>query len=869
MKRTLIVVSATLLILTALPAWGTAAQGSQFSTLPSFNKQDDLVLTLPSSPPAVTTNASPPNPVNGLSLGRPQESQSVKNDTSPALASIAPLPPSPDSRTREIPIQRLPRQSAGQGMSMQSLQPAIDSALQAWQGKLSMPLPIKSFEGINNRDGLVPPDPNGDVGPNHYVQWVNASFAVWDKNGNRLYGPTAGSTLWTGFGGACETKNDGDPIVLYDSIADRWLMSQFAMPNGQYAGPYYQCIAVSQTPDPTGSWYRYAFLMSNTKMNDYPKFGVWPDGYYMSINQFNYGSSWGGAGVVAFERDKMLSGLPARTIYIDLYSVNPNFGGMLPADLDGHNLPPLGSPNYFAQVDPPDRLSLFRFHVDWANTANSTFSAPTVLNTAAFSQDLCGLDSYGYPISDCVPQPGAGSPKLDALNDRLMYRLQYRNFGDHESLVVNHTVDAGSGVAGVRWYEIRDPGGTPSIYQQGTFAPDSDNRWMGSIAMDGNGDMALGYSVSSTTTNPSIRYAGRLITDALGILPQAEITMTAGIGSQTGTGRWGDYSSMSIDPTDDCTFWYTQEYYQTTSPAGWQTRVGSFKFPSCSVPLGVLQGTVSNSADSTSVVGAQISATSSPTHTAGTMTGAGGAFSQVLSTGSYAVTASACGYLATAIIGVPVAPGITTTQPISLSPVGKLSYATTGTNVTVTPGMSATVPLTLINNCGSPVTATYQLTDTVPWLSVVPSSGNIPPDGSQSINLTFDSSTAITTTGSYYGLLQIIEAAPTFTTSIPITLTVTPPVPDFTASPTSGFLPLNVSFTDRSVGTISARTWDFGDGVTNTIDPNPVHTYTTPGVYTVTLAVTGGGASNTITRSNYISVTDYFKIYLPIITKNY
>jgi len=502
---------------------------------------------------------------------------SVRHDTSPPLRSITPLAPLAPTTIREIPL--FPRPRIERPATPTDAPEVVDPVVQDSAGVLAMPSPSVNFEGIGNVDGVLPPDTNGDVGPNHYVQIVNLSFAIFSKSGTVLYGPANTNTLWSGFGGPCETTNDGDPIVLYDHLADRWLLSQFAVP-----GPFYQCIAISQTGDPTGAWHRYAFLYSNTKMNDYPKFGVWPDGYYMTANQFD-GGGWAGAGVMAFERAQMLAGLSAQKVYFDLFGVNPNFGGMLPADLDGPS-PPAGSPGYFMEVDdtifgfPTDSLRIWQFHVDWTTPALSTFGLSSnpnaVLNTASFDSNLCGFSR------NCIPQPGT-LRKLDALSDRLMYRLQYRNFGDHESLVVNHTVDVGSDHAGIRWYEVRDPGGAPFIRQQGTYAPDASHRWMGSVAMDGNGNMALGFSVSnSTTVFPSIRYVGRLAGDPLGTMPQGEATLIAGGGSQTHlASRWGDYSMMAVDPTDDCTFWYTQEYYSTTSSAGWRTRIGAFKFPTC------------------------------------------------------------------------------------------------------------------------------------------------------------------------------------------------------------------------------------------------------------------------------------------------
>jgi hypothetical protein len=355
-------------------------------------------------------------------------------------------------------------------------------------------------------------------------------------------------------------------------------------------GPFYQCIAISQTPDPTGAFYRYAFLISDTKLNDYPKFGVWPDAYYLSINQFTNlppPNNWGGQGVVAFERDRMLIGDPdARMVMFDLLAFDPNLGAMLPSDFDGQP-PPDGSSNPFIEVDfpegyPTDRdiLQVFQFHVDWTDPMSSTFTGPLILETAPFNAVLCGF-------RNCVPQPGT-SQLLEALSDRLMYRLQYRNFTDHESLVLNHTVNVGGDRAGIRWYEVRRDVGDWGIFQQGTYAPDDGlHRWMGSIAQDGAGNIALGFSVSSSSTFPSIRYVGRLAGDPPGEMSQSEATLIDGGGSQLhSSGRWGDYSNMAIDPTNDCTFWYTQEYYGATSSAAWQTRVGSFQFPGCGIAPG-------------------------------------------------------------------------------------------------------------------------------------------------------------------------------------------------------------------------------------------------------------------------------------------
>ncbi len=541
------------------------------------------------------------HPAELASRARPAVVPDIRHDVSPPLLDIPAIPGEKSPLFREVLHQPLPKR----GPKIPGFQ---DPALQNFHGASNMPAPENNFGGGDNTDSVLPPDTNGDVGPNHYVQWVNLHFTIYDKSGVKVYGPAAGNTLWTKFGGPCETTNDGDPIVLYDHLANRWLMSQFAFPNFPN-GPYYQCIAISTTSDPTGQFYRYEFKISDSKLNDYPKFGVWPDGYYMSYNQFTcsifclFGIpdfTWAGQGVAVFERDKMLNGQPVNMVSFDLAGVDLNLGGMLPSDLDGQ-APPLGAPNHYIQIDDdawgysPDQLQIWQFKVDWTKTANSTFTKKAALPTAAFDSNMCGYNP-------CIPQPGS-APPLDAISDRLMYRLQYRNFGDHESLVLNHTVDVGLDHAGIRWYEIRDPNGAPNIYQQGTYAPDADNRWMGSIAMDRDGNMALGFSVSSAATYPSIRYVGRLASDPLGTLPQGETVMIAGSGSQThSSGRWGDYSMMAVDATDECTFWYTQEYYDATSVAGWKTRIGSFKFPICggggsSLPIVTIAATTPNASE--------------------------------------------------------------------------------------------------------------------------------------------------------------------------------------------------------------------------------------------------------------------------------
>jgi hypothetical protein len=492
-------------------------------------------------------------------------------DESLPLRDIKPTPPDLARGEWEHPVGKLPYRPRPLGMAA----PRRDPVLQAQVGPLVAANPVLNFDGVGV--GLAgfsvtsaPPDTNGAVGATQYVQWVNTSFAVFNKATGAVVpggGPRAGSDLWAGFGGPCEANNDGDPIALYDKAANRWVMTQFSVTGGQFL----QCVAVSTTSDATGSYRRFAFSFAN--FNDYPKVGVWPDGYYISFNMFNAaGTAFLGGRACALDRNQMItaSGTPAP---MQCFQLSSSFGGLLPSDLDGATPPPAGSPNYFLAFDDVARngLNLWKFHVNWAAPANSTFTGPTKIAGAAFTE-ACAAGT-------CVPQP-ATTQRLDSLADRLMYRLAYRNFGNHEALVVNHSVDV-SGHAGVRWYEVRSPNASPTVFQQGTFSPDANYRWMGSIAMDRAGNMMMGYSTSSGTVRPSVRYTGRLASDALGTM-QAETEMFAGTGSQLANlSRWGDYSAMTVDPSDDCTFWFTTEYLKANGTFNWSTRVGSFKFPSC------------------------------------------------------------------------------------------------------------------------------------------------------------------------------------------------------------------------------------------------------------------------------------------------
>jgi uncharacterized repeat protein (TIGR01451 family) len=499
-----------------------------------------------------------------------------------------------------------------------------DAALQQGQGGSSLPPTNHNFDGqaIGDNFGLLagaPPDTNGDVGPNHYVQTVNQVFSVYDKKtGERTLGPIAINQLWKSSPDAnqinCTVNNIGDPVVEYDPLADRWLITQFGFAEttlftGQPTPPFDECIAVSKTGDPTGAYYLYDFQLSFTLFQDYPKLGVWPDGYYLTMNQFDpVLGGFASTNACAFERAQMLVGnASARMVCFNEQDFDPGaasgnweYGGQLPSDLDGQGvgsnfsaLPPAGEPNFFMQIHDSttagqDSLLMFKFHVDWADPASSWFGAsadqhgqPISIPVADFSSNLC---NFGNDRA-CLPQKESAD-NLDAIPDRLMNRLAYRNFGDHESLVMNHSVAVGDtpNHAGVRWYELRDPNGTPLVNQQSTYAPDGEHRWMGSAAMDRDGDIALGYSLTSGTRNPAIAYAARLASDPPNTMGRGEQLMFQGPGSQVDTSnRWGDYSSINVDP-NGCDFWYTQEYYTGTGSFQWGTRIGSFTIPSCGDP---------------------------------------------------------------------------------------------------------------------------------------------------------------------------------------------------------------------------------------------------------------------------------------------
>jgi len=532
--------------------------------------------------------------------------RATKRAFSPPLSQIAPLPPAAGGQSSDPDAggMRLRRAVAPRTVQDAALSASPEAASLATQAALSTNAGVNilglgvGFTGYSTQ--AIIPDTNGAVGSTQFVQFVNESFAVFDKStGNPIpgFGPINGNTLWQFLGAPCSTNSQQlDEIAQYDKLANRWVM---LMP--LFITPPYLCIAVSATSDATGSWNLYAFqippnstLCGGCKPTpDYPKLAVWPDGYYIAYDQAvsQAGTlTYEGPAVCAVERSAMLNGTAAN---MQCFTNNGAANGLwLAGDLDGTTPPPSGSPEYLLNLNPNDTsLDLWQMHVDWTTPNNSTLTGPTSISLPAAFTEPCGDTAPLFtPVDNCVPQAGT-TQMLNAYGDRLMYRLAYRNFGAYEDLVANHTVQLGTGSTlqtGINWYELRNTGSGSAfgIYQQGTYAPDSSYRWMGSIAMDGAGDIALGYSVSSSAVSPSIAYTGRVPSDQLGQM-ESEIDILSGIThasqNNSATFHWADYSSMAIDPTDDCTFWYTTEYVPAAN-SNWSTRIASFSFPTCTNP---------------------------------------------------------------------------------------------------------------------------------------------------------------------------------------------------------------------------------------------------------------------------------------------
>jgi hypothetical protein len=423
------------------------------------------------------------------------------------------------------------------------------------------------FDGVPAQN-FAPSDSNMAVGPNHIVETVNVRFAVYNKSGAILSGPTNMTTLFTPLGGNC-AAGASDPIELYDRQADRWLISYVGIGN-----TFSECVGISKTNDPTGAYFLYAYSFG-INLNDYPKLSVWPttsnSAYLATYNIFANGQNFSGADLCGLDRTKMLAG-DSTAAQLCQKTPNTEFG-YLPSDNDGPTPPTDGTPGLYLtwQNNSPGQLFLRKLTLNFAG-GTATLSSPTTISVANDSL-ACGNGGT------CVPQSGT-TQTLDTLGDRLMYRFAVRHFSDHDRAVVNHAVANGTQVA-VRWYELYDPAGSVTLNQQGTFAPDTTYRWMASIAEDKSGDIGLGYSASSGSIHPAIRFTGRVPSDPLGTM-ETEASILAGAGSQTtGLSRWGDYTAMQVDPSDDCTFWYVDQYEKTNGTFNWSTNIGSFAFTGC------------------------------------------------------------------------------------------------------------------------------------------------------------------------------------------------------------------------------------------------------------------------------------------------
>ncbi len=605
-------------------------------------------------------------------VSHPVAGKAVSPVLSPPLREIPPIqvtrdPGKPRNR------RQLPYRGARPGAAPARQQ---DGAVQSAPGVSQPNATGINFDGLG-ANGFAPPDSDGKVGPSHFIEWINTNFAIYDKAGTLLYGPAAGNTLFTSLGGACAAFNEGDPVVQYDPLADRWVLTQFVV--GSPAPAFsHQCVAVSKTGDPLGAYYLYDFPTDTINFVDYPKWTTWSDAYYMTAHLFNAaGTAFLGAMLYSFDRSSMLAGLPAAFQSVNLEPIGGIFGQLV-ADLDGLTPPPPGSPAYlFAPASPEwdgsaaPGLHFWTAASTWGGSPTLTVTSEPDIATASYNTNLCGFSPTG-----CIPQLGT-TQLLDALTGQLMFRATYRRVGANESILVSHTVNAlvpPANQAAVRWYEIRTPG-TPTVFQQGTYAPTTANRWVSSIAMDESGNVAAGYSISDATMFPSINITGRLASDPPGTLG-SELSMFAGLGAQTGgLNRWGDYTLMSVDPREGCSFWYVNQYQPATGSFNWKTRIGSFRFPTCVAPLrGTITGRVTDAlgnpiADAVVQVDAGFSGATDAT----------GRYFIVLPPGAYVVTATdpLAGCTPSASSPATVTDGATTTLNFTLTGTASLALKST------------------------------------------------------------------------------------------------------------------------------------------------------------------------------------------------
>ena len=496
-------------------------------------------------------------------LVQPKVRADSRHDTSPPLRAMAVSAKPGSASAREVP-------PPGHAFELQKGPAGRDTAVQEQFLPRIHTQKVLTFNAVReDEQNAQVPDTNGAVGATQFVEITNFDYEIYDKATHKLVlKPTNTNTIFQGFGGQCENTDPGDPVVVWDKLANRWLVSYMNYESNNMA----LCIAVSTTSDATGAYNRYEYDYGGT-LPDYPKYAVWPDAYYGSDNL-----DGGQAQACAYDRNAMLAGSTAAQICF-----TPNAASLLPSDLDGTTPPPAGAPDHYVDLgNTTNQLQEFDFHVDFSNPKKSSFTGPNNITVPNFSEACQGF-------GNCIPQPSGGE-QVEGLGDRLLFRLAYRNFGDHEAMVVAHSVVPGQGSSAqsaMRWYELRATpvGSAFALYQSGTYQDKTNSLWMGSAAMDKQGNMALGMSVSSSSKDPGIWYTGRLSGDPLGKL---EVPTVAAKGTAIETGdsqRWGDYSSMSVDPADDCTFWYSQMYYNRhhggNASGDWDTKIVAFRFDSC------------------------------------------------------------------------------------------------------------------------------------------------------------------------------------------------------------------------------------------------------------------------------------------------
>jgi PKD repeat protein len=608
-----------------------------------------------------------------------------------------------------------------------------DPAWQQEMGKMLGPkAPVMNFSGQTSP--YYPPDANGSVGPTHYMQTINTVYTIYNKTtGALVAGPTNLNLLFSGMTGS--EYNDGDPICLYDEQADRWVVAEFSISGAND----YMLIAVSASNDPTGVWHKYSFDVAD--MPDYEKFGIWRDGYYMGTNNAS------GNDIYVFERAQMLNGLTAQMVGFDNPWRPTTIDGFMcvpPIDNDG-TFAPAGAPGLFITINDDaiaggtDQLWIYELSVNWTTPANSTFTRSQQLNVPAF-------DSNFGANWDNIKQLGT-TRELDGIPMVIMNVPQYRNFDTYQTIVCCHTVDVdNTDHAGIRWYELRKTSGTWSLRQSGTYAPDEHSRWMGSVALNINSQIGLGYSISSSTMYPGIRYCGQsaaAYNAGSGVLDIAEEVIQNGTSSQTAYNRWGDYSSISVDPSNNNTFWYTTEYGGSR-----QTRIASFEFAA---------------------------------------------------------------------------------PPLTAAFTGSPTSVCTGSQVNYTD-----------QSLGSPTTWNWTF-----------------PGGTPSASNVQNPVVTYSTPGIYNVTLEVGNGITTNSLTRTDYITVADIIANFTGAPTTVVVGSTVTFTDNTSCNPTSWNWSFPGGTpASSTSQNPVVTYNTVGVYSVTLQATNALGTDTEVKTNYITVNN-------------